>query len=47
MKYLKSCLPKGNLLDTTILLMSTSFLKIGDFYIDEIRIVQFQCHQIL
>ena len=28
MKYLKSCLPKGNLLDTTILVMSLSFIKI-------------------
>ena len=27
MKYLKSCLPKGNLLDTTILLTFISFIK--------------------
>ena len=46
MKYLKSCLPKGSLLDTTILLISTSFIKIG-FFFDEICILQFQCHQIL
>ena len=44
MKYLKSCLPKGNLLDTTNLLISISFIEIG-FYIDEICILQFQCHQ--
>ena len=43
MKYLKSCLPKGNLLDTTFLLISTSFIEI----VDETRILQFQCHQIL
>ena len=29
MKYLKSCLPKVNLLDTTILLMSILFIEIG------------------
>ena len=29
MKYLKSCLPKGNFLDTAILLISISFIKIG------------------
>ena len=28
MKYLKSCLPKGNLLDTIILLISVSFIEI-------------------
>ena len=28
-KYLKSCLPKGSLLDTTILLISISLFKIG------------------
>ena len=43
MKYLKSCLPKGNLLDTTFLLIPTSFIEI----VDETRILQFQCHQIL
>ena len=40
MKYLKSCLPKGNLLDTIISLIFVSF-------VDEIYILQFQCHQIL
>ena len=29
MKYLKSCLPKGNLLDTTILLIAILFIEIG------------------
>ena len=29
MKYLKSFLPKGNLLDTTILLIIMSFIEIG------------------
>ena len=29
MKYLKSSLPKGSLLDTTISLISISFVKIG------------------
>ena len=29
MKYLKSCLPKENLLDTTILLISVALIKIG------------------
>ena len=28
MKYLKVCLPKGNLLDPTILLMSVLFMEI-------------------
>ena len=32
MKYLKSRLPKGNLLDTTILLVSISFIEIGLLY---------------
>ena len=32
MKYLKSSLPKGNLLDPTILLMSILFIKIGLLY---------------
>ena len=32
MKYLKSCLPKGNLLDTTILLISKSSIKIEHLY---------------
>ena len=29
MKYFKSCLPKGNLLDTTILLISILFIELG------------------
>ena len=29
MKHLKSCLPKGNLLDTAVSLISISFIKIG------------------
>ena len=29
MKYLKSCLPKGSLLDTTIPLIYISFIEIG------------------
>ena len=29
MKYLKSCLPRRSLLDTTILLRSISFIEIG------------------
>ena len=32
MKYLKYCLPKGNLLDTAILLTSISFIEIGVLY---------------
>ena len=32
MKYLKSCLPKGNFLDTTILLISMLFIEIGLLY---------------
>ena len=32
LKYLKSCLPKGKLLDTTILLVSTSFIEVGLLY---------------
>ena len=32
MKYLKPCLPKGNLLDTTVLLISISFIEIGFQY---------------
>ena len=32
MKYLKSCLPKGNLLDTTVSSLSISFIKIGLSY---------------
>ena len=31
-KYLKSFLPKGTLLDTTILSMFTSYIKIGFLY---------------
>ena len=46
MKHLKSCLLKGILLDTTILLVSISLIEIG-FYIDEIHILQFQYHQTL
>ena len=34
MEYVKSCLPKGSLLDTTILLYLYRLLKKG-FYIDE------------
>ena len=45
MKYLKSCLPKGNLLDTTILLMSISLIEIE--LIDKTCIPEFQSHQIL
>ena len=32
MKYLKSCLLKGNLLNTTVLLISILFIKIGILY---------------
>ena len=32
MKYLKSFLPKGNSLDTTILSISISFIEIGLLY---------------
>ena len=32
MKYLKSFLPKGNLLDTTISLIHILFIKIGLLY---------------
>ena len=32
MKYLKSCLPKENLLDTTIPLIFISFIGIGLLY---------------
>ena len=32
MKYLKSCLPKGNSLDTTILSISISLIEIGLLY---------------
>ena len=32
MKYLKSWLPKGSLLDTIILLISISFIEIGLLY---------------
>ena len=32
MKYLKSYLPKGSLLDTTILLISISFVEIDLLY---------------
>ena len=39
MKYLKPCLPKENLLHTTILIISTLFIQI--------HILQLQCHQIL
>ena len=43
MKYLKSSLPRGSLLHTTILLIYISFIEIG-FYFDEICIPQFQYH---
>ena len=46
MIYLKPCLPKGNLLDAAILLVSISFIEIG-LLIDECCILQFQFHQIL
>ena len=32
MKYLESCLPKGNLLDTTILLTPISFMEVRILY---------------
>ena len=35
-----------SLLDTPVLLISISFIEVG-FYTDEIRILQFQCHQML
>ena len=35
-KYLKSCLPKGTLLDTTILLISISIIKIGRLYLSNL-----------
>ena len=44
MKYLKFCLSKGSLLDTTSTLLSISFIDID---VDETCIVQFQYHQIL
>ena len=53
MKHLKSCLLKGNLLDSTILLISISFIQIGKYrnieivYFDEIVCLQLQYHQIL
>ena len=46
MKYLKSRLPKGNLLNTAISLILLSLSKYG-FYVDEICILQCQYHQIL
>ena len=46
MKHLKSCLPEESLLDTTILLISISFIKI-ELYFNEICILQLQWHQIL
>ena len=45
MKYLKPCLPKGDLLDTTILLISISFIEIG-LLIYENCVFQFGYHQI-
>ena len=36
----------SSLLDTPVLLISISFIEVG-FYTDEIRILQFQCHQML
>ena len=32
MKYLKSCLPKGNFIDPTISFISISFIEIGLLY---------------
>ena len=46
MKYLKSFLPNGSLLNTTILLIPISFTEIW-FLFDEICILKFQCHQVL
>ena len=43
---LKSCLPKGNLLDATIVLISISFIEIGLLYFWN-SYSQLQCHQIL
>ena len=53
MKHLKSCLLKGSLLDSTILLISISFIQIGKYrnieivYFNEIVFLQLQYHQIL
>ena len=53
MKHLKSCLLKGSLLDSTILLISISLIQIGKYrnieivYFDEIVLLQLQYHQIL
>ena len=53
MKHLKSCLLKGSLLDSTILLISISFIQIGKYrnieivYFDETVFLQLQYHQIL
>ena len=44
MKYLKSCLLKGSLLDTIILLMSILSIEIG-LLCGWISIIQFQCYQ--
>ena len=46
MKYSKYYLSNGNLLDTTISLISKSFIKTGGININiyEIHILQFQCH---
>ena len=44
-KYLKSSLPKGSLTDTTILIISISFIKIRGF-LDEICVLWLKCNQI-
>ena len=44
-QVLKSCLQKGNFLDTIISLISIYRLLKYDFYVDKIRIFQLQCHQ--
>ena len=43
MKYLKPYLPKGHLLETTISLVSNIVYRNRAYYVDEIRILQFQC----
>ena len=47
MKYVTSCLLKGTLSDTNILLTSKLFIEKNLFYLDEICIFQFQYHQTL
>ena len=44
-KYLKSSLPKGSLIDTTILMISIYFIKIRGFF-DEICVLWLKCNQI-